>query len=126
MPQRLAEALGLLCQAYDVAPGSPLVLNLLAHHCLLRGEHAKVPFALVHYACQHICHIWCITCNSPLIFRATKLSTTLSRKCLLLQAARKPCPGGKTAERKPAMATSTGGGVGEGVAGGGGLGSGAR
>lgn len=40
--QRLAEALQLLCQAYDLAPGSPIVLNLLAHHCLLRGDHDKV------------------------------------------------------------------------------------
>ncbi len=39
--QRLTEALQQLCQAYDMAPESPVVLNLLAHHCLLRGDYAK-------------------------------------------------------------------------------------
>lgn len=40
--QRLAEALQLLCQAYDESPDSAVVLNLLAHHCLLRGDYDKV------------------------------------------------------------------------------------
>ena len=39
--QRLAEALQLLCRAYDLAPGTAMVLNLLAHHCLLRGDYDK-------------------------------------------------------------------------------------
>lgn len=48
--QRLAEALQLLCQAYDLAPGSAVVLNLLAHHCLLRGDYDKVQSSgLLHF-----------------------------------------------------------------------------
>lgn len=40
--QSLTEALQLLCQAYDSDSGSSVVLNMLAHHCLLRGDYAKV------------------------------------------------------------------------------------
>ena len=47
--QRLAEALQLLCQAYDLAPGSPIVLNLLAHHCLLRGDYDKVQLCTLFF-----------------------------------------------------------------------------
>lgn len=38
----MTEALQLLCQAYDSDPGSSVVLNMLAHHCLLRGDYEKV------------------------------------------------------------------------------------
>lgn len=40
--QKMTEALQLLCQAYDLAPHSAVVLNMLAHHCLLRGDYDKV------------------------------------------------------------------------------------
>lgn len=39
---KLTAALQLLCRAHSLAPHSPVVLNLLAHHCLLRGDHQKV------------------------------------------------------------------------------------
>lgn len=39
---KLTGALHMLCRAYSLAPHSPVVLNLLAHHCLLRGDYHKV------------------------------------------------------------------------------------
>jgi hypothetical protein len=53
--QRLAEALQLLCRAYDLAPGTAIVLNLLAHHCLLRGDYDKARSCSMLVCSPHVC-----------------------------------------------------------------------
>jgi hypothetical protein len=71
--QRLAEALQLLCRAYDLTPGTAIVLNLLAHNCLLRGDYEKACLCCASLSCSHCfmpanCHSCCglqIFCRKP-------------------------------------------------------------
>jgi hypothetical protein len=42
LSQELAEGLQLLCRAYNSNPTNAVVLNALAHFCLLQGQYEKV------------------------------------------------------------------------------------